>query len=45
MLRRTCRKRWKEDNVAKEMLMRCAEKAVGTATSEVKDALPTEIST
>ena len=31
------RKRWKEDNVAKEMLMRCAEEAAGRATSEVKD--------
>ena len=30
------RKRWKEDNVAKEMLMRCAEEAAGRATSEVK---------
>ena len=31
------RKRWKEDNVAKDMLMRCAEEAAGRATSEVKD--------
>ena len=32
-----CRKRWKEDNVAKEMLMRCAEDAAGRATAKVED--------
>ena len=31
------RKRWKEDNFAKETLMRCAEEASGRATTEVKD--------
>ena len=30
-------KGWKEGNVAKEMLMRCAEDAAGRATAEVKD--------
>ena len=30
------RKRWKEDNVAKEMLTRCAEDAAGRATAELK---------
>ena len=30
------RKRWKEDNVAKEMLTRCAEDAAGRATAESK---------
>ena len=31
------RKRWIEDNAAKETLMRCAEEAPGRATTEVKD--------
>ena len=31
-----CSKRWKEDNVAKEMLTRCAEDAAGRATAELK---------
>ena len=30
-------KRWKGDNVAKEMLTRCAEDAAVRATAEVKD--------
>ena len=33
----TGRKRWKEDNVTEETLMRCAEEAPGRATTEVKD--------
>ena len=32
------RKRWKENNVAKEMLTRCAEEAASTATLEMKEA-------
>ena len=32
-----CRKRWKEDNVVKDMLTRCAEDAAGRATAELKD--------
>ena len=31
------RKRWKEDNVAKEMLMSCAEEAAGRGAAEAKD--------
>ena len=32
------RKRWKENNVAKEMLTRCAEEAASRATLEMKEA-------
>ena len=30
------RKRWKEDNVAKELLLRCAEEAAGRASKKAR---------